>query len=87
MASQALGLLHTMVFNQHNVHISTKLKVYRAVVIPSLLYGSESSSSLSICWQDYISNLEVSNLKSVDSTSIGSLIIRAQMGGTCHQNA
>ena len=41
-ASQALGRLRTRVLNQHNIRLSTKLKVYRAVVLTSLLYGSET---------------------------------------------
>ena len=41
-ASQALGRLKTRVLNQHNIRQSTKLKVYRAVVLTSLLYGCES---------------------------------------------
>ncbi|XP_076054495.1 uncharacterized protein LOC143033187 [Oratosquilla oratoria] len=41
-ASQALGRLRTRVLNQRNVRLSTKLKVYRAVVLTSLLYGCES---------------------------------------------
>ncbi|XP_076069189.1 uncharacterized protein LOC143041234 [Oratosquilla oratoria] len=41
-ASQALGRLRTRVLNQRNVRRSTKLKVYRAVVLTSLLYGCES---------------------------------------------
>ena len=36
-ASQALGRLKTCVLNQHNVRQSTKLKVYRAVALTSLL--------------------------------------------------
>ena len=38
-ASQALGRLKTRVLNQHSIRWSTKLKVYRAVVLTSLLYG------------------------------------------------
>lgn len=41
-ASQALRRLHNRVLNHHNVTMSTKLKVYNAVVIPSLLYGCET---------------------------------------------
>ena len=41
-ASQALGRLKTRVVNQHNTRRSTKLKVYRAVVLTSLLYGCET---------------------------------------------
>ena len=41
-ASQALGHLKTRVLNQHNMRQSTKLKVYKAVVLTSLLYGCET---------------------------------------------
>ncbi|XP_076063461.1 uncharacterized protein LOC143038321 [Oratosquilla oratoria] len=41
-ASQALGRLRTQVLNQRNFRLSIKLKVYRAVVLTSLLYGCES---------------------------------------------
>lgn len=40
--SQALGRLRNRVLNHHNVTLSTKLKVYNAVVLPSLLYGCET---------------------------------------------
>ena len=39
--SQALGRLNTRVLRQHNIRQSTKLKVYRAVVLTTLLYGCE----------------------------------------------
>ena len=41
-ASQALGILHNRVLTHHNVSLTTKLKVYRTVVLISLLYSSES---------------------------------------------
>ena len=41
-ASQALGRLEDV--NQHNIRQSTKLKVYRAVILTSLLYGYEAWS-------------------------------------------
>ena len=41
-ASQALGRLRTKVLNRHNICLSTKMKVYRAVVLTSLLYGCET---------------------------------------------
>ncbi|XP_076047199.1 uncharacterized protein LOC143028697 [Oratosquilla oratoria] len=50
-ASQALGRLITRVLNQRNVKLSTKLKVYRAVVLTSLLYGCES-------WTPYSQHLK-----------------------------
>ena len=41
-ASQALVRLKTRLLSQHNIRWSTKLKVYRAVVLTSLLYGCET---------------------------------------------
>ena len=41
-ASQALGCLRNRLLNHHNVTFDTKLKVYRAVIISSLLYGCET---------------------------------------------
>ena len=41
-ASQALGRLRNRLLNHHNVTLNTKLKVYRAVVLSSLLYGCET---------------------------------------------
>lgn len=41
-SSQALGRLRHKVLRQHNIKLSTKLKVYNAVVLSSLLYGAET---------------------------------------------
>ncbi|KAL6475004.1 hypothetical protein MHYP_G00160440 [Metynnis hypsauchen] len=41
-ASQALGRLWSRVLKQHNIQKSTKLKVYKTVVLTSLLYGCET---------------------------------------------
>lgn len=41
-ASQALGRLKARVLKQHNIQMSTKLKVYKTVVLTSLLYGCET---------------------------------------------
>jgi hypothetical protein len=41
-ASQALGRLRTKVMQHRDIRLSTKLKVYNAVVLSSLLYGCES---------------------------------------------
>ena len=41
-ASASFRRLHTRVWNSHNITISTKIAVYQAVVINTLLYGSES---------------------------------------------
>ena len=41
-ANQALGRLRTKVLQHNSVRLATKLKVYHAVIIPSLLYGCET---------------------------------------------
>lgn len=41
-ASAAFGRLTDKVWNRCGITIQTKLKVYKAVIIPTLLYGSES---------------------------------------------
>ena len=41
-ASQALGKLRVKVLQQKGIKLSTKLKVYKAVVLSSLLYGCET---------------------------------------------
>ena len=100
-ASQALGRLRNRVLNHHNIRLSTKLKVYNAVVLPSLLYGCETwtlyrrhvkkleyfhmralRSILGISWQDHITNVEV--LESANSTSIESMLIKAQLRWVGH---
>ena len=41
-ASRAFWKLRERVFDNHDLSLTTKLAVYRAVVIPTLLYGCES---------------------------------------------
>ncbi|KAL8619589.1 hypothetical protein ACOMHN_019645 [Nucella lapillus] len=41
-ASQPLGTLQARVLNQQNIQLSTKLKVYKTIVLTSLLYGCET---------------------------------------------
>nr|VZI21262.1 unnamed protein product [Spirometra erinaceieuropaei] len=41
-ASQAFGRLQSTVWNRHGLHLSTKLKMYKAVILPTLLYGAET---------------------------------------------
>ena len=65
-ASQALGRLRNGLLNHHNATLDTKLKVYRAVVLSSLLlkqlerfYQCALRSILGIRWQDMVTNTEV----------------------------
>ncbi|VDL95924.1 unnamed protein product [Schistocephalus solidus] len=41
-ASQAFGLMQNVVWNQHGLHLSTKRKMYKAAILPTLLYGAET---------------------------------------------
>nr|VZI53968.1 unnamed protein product [Spirometra erinaceieuropaei] len=41
-ASQAFGRLQSTVWNRHGLQLSTKLKMYKAVTLPTLLYGAET---------------------------------------------
>nr|VZI30031.1 unnamed protein product [Spirometra erinaceieuropaei] len=41
-ASQAFGRLHSTVWNRHGLQLSTKLKMYKVVILPTLLYGAET---------------------------------------------
>nr|VZI32098.1 unnamed protein product [Spirometra erinaceieuropaei] len=41
-ASQAFGRLQSTVWNRHGLQLSTKLKMYKAVILPTVLYGAET---------------------------------------------
>ncbi|BHF69306.1 hypothetical protein SprV_0301235000 [Sparganum proliferum] len=41
-ASQAFGRLRSTVWNRHGLQLSTKLEMYKAVILPTLLYGAET---------------------------------------------
>ena len=41
-ANAAFGRLYDKVWNRKGIRLQTKLKVYKAVVVPTLLYGSET---------------------------------------------
>ncbi|BHF59246.1 hypothetical protein SprV_0100220300 [Sparganum proliferum] len=41
-ASQAFGRLQNTVWNSYGLHFNTKLKMYGAVILPTLLYGAET---------------------------------------------
>ncbi|VDM03262.1 unnamed protein product [Schistocephalus solidus] len=66
-ASQAFGHMQNMVWNRHGLQLSTKLKMYKAVIFPTLLYGAETILKLS--WQDWIPYTEV-----LERTGIVSII-------------
>nr|VZH98219.1 unnamed protein product [Spirometra erinaceieuropaei] len=41
-ASQAFGRLQSTVWNRHGLQMSTKIKMYKAVILPTLLYGAQT---------------------------------------------
>nr|VZI32409.1 unnamed protein product [Spirometra erinaceieuropaei] len=41
-ASQTFGRLQSTVWNHNSLHLNTKLKIYKAVFLPMLLYGAET---------------------------------------------
>nr|VZI49578.1 unnamed protein product [Spirometra erinaceieuropaei] len=41
-ASQAFGRLQSTVWNRHGLQLNTKLKMYKAVILSTLLYGAET---------------------------------------------
>ena len=62
-ASQALGRLRARVLNQHNIQLCTKLTVYRAIVLTSLLYGCETWT----VYRRHLKQLEKFHTKSLRS--------------------
>ncbi|BHF63996.1 hypothetical protein SprV_0200699300 [Sparganum proliferum] len=41
-AGQTFGCLQNTVWNRHGLHLGTKLKMCKAVILPTLLYGAET---------------------------------------------
>ena len=60
-ASQALGRLRVKVLLQKGIRLYTKLKIYKAVVIPSLLYGCETWT----LYRRHIKQLEQFHMRSL----------------------
>ena len=58
-ASQAFGRLHTGVWHERGISIKTKLRVYRAVVLLSLLYGCKTWT----CYRWHIKKLDKFQLR------------------------
>ena len=46
-ASGAFGRLRTRVFDNRDIYINTKINVYKAIILPTLLYGSEAWTTYS----------------------------------------
>ena len=96
-ASVALGRLRTNVWERNGIRLDTKLKVYKAVVMPTLLYTCETGTVyqrhakklnhflrklLKIRWQDKIPDTEV--LKKANMQSVHTLLNLAQLRWTGH---
>ena len=64
-ASAAFGKLRKRVFDDHDLRTTTKIKVYQAVVLPTLLYGSET-------WTTYRKN--ISSLEKFHQRSLRSIL-------------
>nr|VZI47409.1 unnamed protein product [Spirometra erinaceieuropaei] len=41
-ANQAFGRLQNTAWNHHGLHLNTRLKMYNAIILPTLLYGAET---------------------------------------------
>ncbi|BHF64651.1 hypothetical protein SprV_0200765700 [Sparganum proliferum] len=41
-ANQAVGHLQNTVWNRYRLQLSTKLKMYKAVILPTLVYGADT---------------------------------------------
>nr|VZI25059.1 unnamed protein product [Spirometra erinaceieuropaei] len=74
-ASQAFGRLRSTVWNRHGLQLSTKLKMYKAVILPTLLYGAET-------WTDRIPDTEV--LERTGILSIYAILRQMQLRWSGH---
>ena len=96
-ASSSFGRLQKRVRQNHSLRLSTKLQVYRAVVVTTLLYGSESwvlyrkqiqlleqfqRSIMGIHWQDYVTNNEV--LEQASLPSVEAMLMLRQLRWAGH---
>uniref|UniRef100_H2ZZZ1 Uncharacterized protein n=1 Tax=Latimeria chalumnae TaxID=7897 RepID=H2ZZZ1_LATCH len=81
-ASFAFGRLNHHVFDNHNIRTRTKLLVYKAVVIPTLLYGCEAW----VTYRNHLKSLEchhqcylqkILDIKWVDRRTNASVLIDA----------
>ena len=58
-ASQVFGRLHIRAWHERGISIKTKVRVYRAVVLPSFLYGCETWT----CYMWHIKKLDQFHLR------------------------
>ncbi|BHF73173.1 hypothetical protein SprV_0401625000 [Sparganum proliferum] len=86
-ASQAFGRLQSTVWNRHGLQLSTKLKMYKAVILPMLLYGAETWTVclrriLRVNWQDRIPDTDV--LERTGILSIYTMLRQMQLRWSGH---
>ena len=95
-ASRAFGCLWKRVWSQHGISVSTKCKLYKAVVLPTLLYSAETYTLyrrhfrklskvrqiLRISWKDHIPHAEV--LRRANMSSIKAILTASQLRWTGH---
>ena len=97
-ASGAFGGLGKPVWSQYGISVSTKCKVYKAIVLPTLLYSAETYTLyrchfiklskvhlrqiLLISWKDHIPNVEV--LRRANMSSIEATPTASQLRWTGH---
>nr|VZI28950.1 unnamed protein product [Spirometra erinaceieuropaei] len=95
-ASQAFGRLQSTVWNRHGLQLNTKLKMYKAVILPTLLYGAETWMArrlnhfhlsclcriLRLNWQDRIPDSDV--LERTGMLSIYSMLRQMQLRWSGH---
>ncbi|BHF78801.1 hypothetical protein SprV_0602191600 [Sparganum proliferum] len=97
-ASQAFGRLQSTVWNRRGLRLSTKLKMYKAVILPTLLYGAETwtvytkqarplnhfhlSCLRRVNWQDRIPDTDV--LERTGILSIYSMLRQMQVRWSGH---
>ena len=83
-ASGAFGKLWKL-WSPYGISVSTKCKVYKAIVLPTLLYSAEAYTLLRILrisWKDHIPNVEV--LRRANMSSIEATLTASQLRWTGH---
>nr|VZH90251.1 unnamed protein product [Spirometra erinaceieuropaei] len=78
-ASQAFGLLQSTVWNRHGLQLSTKLKMYKAVILPTLLCLRRI---LRLKWQDRIPDTDVLERRGI--LSIYAILSQMQLRWSGH---
>ncbi|BHF83734.1 hypothetical protein SprV_0902688000 [Sparganum proliferum] len=85
-ASQAFGRLRSTVWNRHGLQLSTKLKMYKGVILPTLLYGRRLGRCLRrilrLNWQDGIPDTDV--LEQTGILSIYTMLRQMQLRWSSH---